>query len=38
MLRTLNGCRVAVLVALCVVVVVMVVLTLPFVLVAFGLH
>jgi hypothetical protein len=35
--KVLNGCRVAVLVALCAVVV-MVVLTLPFVLVAFGVH
>ena len=36
MLRVLGGCRLLVLVALCVTVVVMAVLTLPFVLVAFG--
>jgi len=35
-MRVLNGCRLLVLVALCAAVVVMAVLTLPFVLVAFG--
>jgi hypothetical protein len=37
-MRALNGCRLLVLVALCVVVAVMVLLVLPFVLVAFGGH